>query len=158
MTGAIKAITVREPWASCIVTGAKTVENRASGTKWRGLLFIHTSQQTDDAALFDVRVRHALNITNGSQLAFERGAVIAVVDLIGVHEAVTIPALIGGPGSCCAPWGERWHSARPAKHLVLANVRPLAKPVPCRGALGLWTPPEDVTAQVMWQIPTVVTR
>jgi hypothetical protein len=33
-----------------------------------------------------------------------------------------------------------------------ANARPLAEPVPCKGALGLWWLPDDVDAQVRAQL------
>jgi hypothetical protein len=33
-------------------------------------------------------------------------------------------------------------------HLILENPRPLAEPIPCRGALGLWTPAADVLEQL----------
>jgi hypothetical protein len=31
-------------------------------------------------------------------------------------------------------------------HLVLENPRSLVEPIPCKGALGLWTPPADVVS------------
>lgn len=148
MTATVRAITVREPWASCIASGAKLVENRASGTNYRGALFIHTSQQIDTPALFDPRVENALNIREGSVSSFDHGVIIAVADLVDVHDADTIPTLTGEPGTCCEPWGQRLHGARTAKHLVLGNVRRLDQPVRARGALGLWTPPQDVVGQV----------
>jgi hypothetical protein len=37
-------------------------------------------------------------------------------------------------------------------HLELENPRPLAEPVACRGALGLWTLPGDVLDQVLEQL------
>jgi hypothetical protein len=37
----MKTLTVRQPWASLIVTGAKDVENRSWPTSYRGTLLIH---------------------------------------------------------------------------------------------------------------------
>ncbi|GGM26651.1 hypothetical protein GCM10011608_09380 [Micromonospora sonchi] len=152
----MKAITVREPWASCIASGAKTIENRASGTNYRGPLLVHTSQQIDTPAIFDPRVQKALNLRQGSVSHFDHGMVIAVADLVDVHDADTIPTLTGEPGTCCEPWGQRMHGVRVAKHLVLANVRRLAKPVSARGALGLWTPDEHVVGQVRHELSEAV--
>lgn len=51
---------------------------------------------------------------------------------------------------CCKPWGESAyveHGGRERRritHLVLENPRLLAEPIPCKGLLGLWTPPADV--------------
>jgi hypothetical protein len=47
----------------------------------------------------------------------------------------------------CTPW-----SARGQFHIELANVRPLADPVPCKGMLGLWRLPEDVEKLVRTQL------
>ena len=69
-----------------------------------------------------------------------RGAIIGVVDLVDVHP----------DAGCCRPWGESAyieHGGRVRRsivHLVLESPRELAEPIPCRGALGLWTPPADV--------------
>lgn len=47
----------------------------------------------------------------------------------------------------CGPW-----AARGQYHWRLANVRALPEPVPCKGALGLWTLPDDVEAAVAAQL------
>ncbi|MER7331617.1 MULTISPECIES: hypothetical protein [unclassified Micromonospora] len=159
MTADVRAITVREPWASCIASGVKLIENRGAGTNYRGKLLIHTSQQTDNTAVHDGRVRAALwpGVTDVVQLysalnGLDGGVVIAVAELVDVHTAEDIPTLTGPPGTCCEPWGERVHNGRYAKHLVLANVRRLRHPVPARGALGLWTPPADIAGQVRQEL------
>lgn len=155
MTADVRAITIRKPWSTCIAStesGAKRVENRGAGTNFRGMLLIHEGKTTDVDAFADRRVAELLTPHRDAPEQAGAGAVIAVARLTDVHYAAS--------GGCCAPWGEIWHhgpkSVVRAMHLVLANVRPLARPVPCRGALGLWTPPEDVAAQVLWQIPKQV--
>lgn len=62
------------------------------------------------------------------------------------------------PGAVCLVGGERplteaerrWWFGGFA--LVLANPRPLARPVPCKGALGLWRVPSDVARAVEAQL------
>ncbi len=157
MTADVRAITIRRPWSTCIAStepGAKRVENRGALTGHRGMLLIHEGVAVDaDAYRFDMRVVALLNPEMDAHLTeVGAGAVIAVADLVDAHIAEDIPTLTGPAGTCCEPWGERTYNGRPARHLVLDNVRPLPKPVPCRGALGLWTPPEDVTAQVLSQL------
>jgi hypothetical protein len=146
-----RGITIKQPWAECIAAGFKTIENRASFFTYRGPLLIHAGLRTDGAALNDPRVTATLARIPGNR-TFAAGAVIAVADLVDVHEAVEIPTLTGDPGVCCEPWGERVYSARVAKHLVLANVYRLGKPVQCRGALGLWVPSLRVVEQVEQQL------
>ncbi|MFG2046179.1 hypothetical protein ACGFIW_01945 [Micromonospora sp. NPDC048935] len=157
MTAAIKAITVRKPWSTCIAStnaGAKRVENRGAGTNHRGILLIHEGKTADVDAFADRRVAELLTPHRDAPEQPGAGAVIAVAALTDVHYAAG--------GDCCAPWGEIWHHGPNrvgrAVHLVLADVRPLDRPVPCRGALGLWAPPEDVVARVLWQVPAAVTR
>jgi hypothetical protein len=149
MTATYRAITVSEPWASCIAVdapGAKRVENRGAVTNWRGPLLIHSGKKADVRADADPRVvaLHGRDPRVGRPL----GAVIAVAELVEAHHA--------HPAGCCQPWGELWHhgprSTRQAVHLVLDNVRPLGRPVYCRGALGVWTPTRETVEAVTAQL------
>lgn len=45
-----KALSVRQPWASMIMWGLKTVEVRSWSTAYRGELFIHASKRIDERA------------------------------------------------------------------------------------------------------------
>lgn len=163
----MRAITILEPWASCIAVGAKNVENRSFYTSYRGPLLIHTSRRIDYDAAFDGRVRAALwpHLSTAEARSalndLDKGVIIAVAELVDVHEAATIPTLLGDSGTCCEPWGERLHvgsTVRTAQHLVLANVRRLANPVPAKGALGLWRPDAQTIARVRGELQQAVTR
>lgn len=41
----MKALTIKQPWASLIVEGIKDIENRTWKTKYRGRIYIHASQK-----------------------------------------------------------------------------------------------------------------
>ena len=43
----MKALSLKQPWATLIVTGIKPIENRKSSTSYRGLLLIHASKNWD---------------------------------------------------------------------------------------------------------------
>ena len=43
----MKAISIRQPWASLIVAGIKDVENRSWSTKYRGKVLVHASKKLD---------------------------------------------------------------------------------------------------------------
>jgi hypothetical protein len=45
----MKIISIRQPWASLIVSGIKDIENRTWPTRYRGPVLIHASQRADDA-------------------------------------------------------------------------------------------------------------
>lgn len=38
------------------------------------------------------------------------------------------------------------------RHLVLSDTRPLRRPIPATGALGLWTPGPDLVAAIHTQL------
>lgn len=47
----MKAISIRQPWASLIVSGVKPVENRTWKSNFRGRLLIHAAQKFDREGL-----------------------------------------------------------------------------------------------------------
>lgn len=52
----------------------------------------------------------------------------------------------------CRDWGAfPRRGAKPIFHWVLADLTPLARPVPCTGALQLWTLPDQTAAAVAAQ-------
>ena len=48
----------------------------------------------------------------------------------------------------CSPWAHHG----PIWHMVFANPRPLACPIPARGQVGLWTLPDDIEQAVRRQL------
>ena len=150
----MRALTVQQPWASAIIHAGKTIENRSQRWEYRGPVAIHAGQLWSDTGENSSVLRAAFRAVqpglNGGKLprwAFPMGAFIGVVDLVDIHRAC----------GCCAPWGEPGISyAEPGErhprqtvHLVLENPRALPEPIPCRGALGLWTPQVAVTKQLL---------
>ena len=139
----MKALTVRQPWASLIVAGIKDVENRtwpipstAPAVPFR--LAIHSAKRmTDDdykrarwQALVEGHLALVINYANPGL----RGVVLGLVTVTGCHRADGWPK----PASiaCCAsPWAEHddgvWH-------WTLADATPLPMPFHAKGRLGLW--------------------
>lgn len=157
----MKVLTVQQPWAWAIIHGGKSVENRTQAWSYRGPLAIHAgtrwSERGGRSGLIWDALRDRFGWPTGPESARrdERpgfdvirplGAIIGVVDLVDVHGAED--------GCCDSPWGERSHAEhggrtrRDVVHLVLDRPRPLPVPIPCRGALGLWTPPPGVLAEI----------
>lgn len=147
--GRLRALSVKQPWALAICHG-KDVENRTWETGVRGLVAVHASKAFDnvsDDTLAWIAEETGLTFEEAHQQD-HRGAVVAVAEIVGCHKS-------GTPGVCepmlCSPWAmpDQWH-------WQLAHVRPLAEPVPCRGALGLWRLPVDVDAAVRAQLDEAV--
>lgn len=141
------ALTIQQPWAWAIAAGHKPVENRSWSPSYRGPLAIHAGKTVDRAALdhplVQAAIRHWLGgkQLHGSVPDWERGvgAIIAVADLTGVCSPSRT--------RCCCNCGP-WAGPDDAHHWHLANVQPLAEPIPCRGALGLWRPPPDIAERL----------
>ncbi|MGP4004474.1 hypothetical protein [Streptomyces sp. 8N706] len=130
----IRGITVRQPWATCILAG-KDVENRPKPWSWRGWVLLHAGKKMESAVLRDPLVARAIR-----DRQLHLGAVIGVARITGCHQD-------DGP-ELCSPWAQRG-----AHHLVLADVQELALPVPADGAVGPWRPTQDLAGQVLLQLP-----
>ncbi|MFJ3043838.1 ASCH domain-containing protein [Streptomyces tendae] len=131
----IRGITIRQPWATCILAG-KNPENRPVNWPWQGWMLIHAGLTLEQPALRDPLVATAIR---GRELPL--GAVIGVARLTGCHPD-------RGPELCTSPWAQRG-----VHHLVFDDVQELALPVNATGALPAWKPKPDLVAQVFQQLP-----
>lgn len=128
----MKAISIRQPWAWCIITAGKDIENRDWPTRYRGTVLVHASKGMTKAEYEDcLSCCHYISETRPfpSGLAMpafaelQRGGIVGQVDIV---DCVT-----GSP----SPWFSGAHG------FVLKN----AKPLPFRafkGALGFFDVPE----------------
>ncbi|MGR8012261.1 hypothetical protein [Streptomyces sp. A5-4] len=131
----IRGISIRQPWTTAILTGAKTIENRPR--PWRpGWVLLHAGLQTDRPAL---RLPLVARTIRSRELV--TGAVVGVARITDCHQDPD-----GSPP--CTEWAqpEAWH-------LVLTDVQELALPVPIGGQLGPWKPTPDLLEQVLQQLP-----
>lgn len=134
-----RAITIIQPYAHLIQIGEKPIENRTWETTYRGPLMIHAGKSREWLEPED--------LANHPTMVF--GAIVATARLV-----VCLPK----PSPVVTSWNrERWgryghliehaHAHGPWCWL-LADVQPLATPVPYRGMQGLWTPPASLVAEV----------
>ena len=133
LLGPVRGLTVKQPWAAAIAHGSKRVENRTWRTRRRGWILISAGKAVDSASLGDPMVVSA----GLSPRHLVRGAIVALGRLVDCHP----------DDGRCSLW-----SARGQWHWVLDDVRALTEPVPCRGALGLWTAPPEVLDAVKRQL------
>ncbi|MFI0929609.1 hypothetical protein ACH4TP_37660 [Streptomyces sp. NPDC021012] len=129
----MRALTIRQPYADAIVWGTKRTENRS-----RPIPAAHLGTTILIHAAKDLHASGAV----ASDFTHEtwpdaRSAIIGTAVLDSCHKA---------SDDCCTPWGmdDHWH-------WTLRDCRPLPRPVPTAGALGLWTPPENVLHDVQVQ-------
>ncbi len=121
----LRALTIRQPWASLVVEGRKWLETRSWPTRYRGPLAIHAG------------------VARGGYPTLPRGAILAVATLAA---CVPVDALDPDEIRAQRDVGD-FSLGRYAWRLV--DVRTLRAPVPSRGALGLWVPTADVHADIM---------
>lgn len=126
----MKALTVRQPWAGAIAHQTKRVENRTwkLPAKYEGArILIHAGARPDrDAQVY------------GDHLDVY-SAIVAVATITGCHYD-------NGNQVCCSYW------AQPGLyHWTLADVVALPEPVPAKGALGFWTPGDDILTAALRQ-------
>ena len=124
----MKALSLTQPWASLVASGAKKVETRSWSTSYRGPLAIHAAKGFPRWAR-----DFAEKIGLGRLLAsLPLGAIIAVVILVDVRRteeiAPTLSALELLYGDYSAG---RWA-------WMLHDVKALPQPIPYKGALGLF--------------------
>ncbi|MDR7113907.1 hypothetical protein J2X03_003809 [Microbacterium trichothecenolyticum] len=143
-------MTVKDPWAYAIAALGKDVENRTRNIagSYRGPVAIHAAagRMTLDAhftaAKYIAERTGALPLFT---LPGGLGVIISVVDLVDVHPDTDCwrrPWKHESEG-WCTPWAMEGHH-----HLVLANARRLAEPIPYKGALGLRTLDAETVARV----------
>lgn len=108
----MRALSVRQPWASLIASGRKTVELRSWSTKYRG----------------PVLILAGTGIWRGTEHPIgPRGVSLCIVDLVDVRQATREDA----EAACIVPpegFGLAWE---------LRNPRPV-KMLPVKGKLGLY--------------------
>jgi hypothetical protein len=124
----VQVLSVRQPWAWAIARGRKTVENRTWSTSYRGPLAIHTPMRVDLDACASPLIRTAGWDPDDPVAAI--GGIVAVVHLADV--CTVSPS---GHGCDCGEW-----ATVGCYHWLIADARPLPRPVMALGQLGLWEP------------------
>ncbi|WP_030592890.1 hypothetical protein [Streptomyces anulatus] len=132
----IRGITVRQPWAACILAG-KSPENRPRPWSWRGWVLLHAGKAKPEPAV----LREPLVARTIRNRELTTGAVIGLARLVDCHQDPN-----GSPP--CTPWAQAG-----AWHLVLRDVQELPLPVPAGGQLGPWKPTPDLVKQALQQLP-----
>ena len=128
----MKIISIRQPWASLIVMGGKSVqteavelkdiENRTWATAYRGPVLVHASQRPDDITPDEIERRFGVRLTSEQKL----GGIVGITEIV----------------DCVRPHPSLWY-APGCYGFVLANSRPLPF-VPWKGALSLRSAPAEL--------------
>jgi hypothetical protein len=141
----MKAITLTQPWATLVAIGAKTIETRSWRTNYRGPLAIHAAMgwKKENVKLTVLCEPFRTILRDADYPLFSllpRGCVVAVADLVDCF--TTDEGM---------QWGNRnifletaFGDFSPGRYAwALENIRALPKPIPAKGALGLWDWPAE---------------
>ncbi|MDA8186879.1 MAG: ASCH domain-containing protein [Dehalococcoidales bacterium] len=142
----MKALSLNQPWASLVAVGAKRIETRNWYTSYRGPLAIHATKGFPNGckALCDVEpFKRCLRKAKLTAETLPLGEIVAVAtidqcwlvrrgDLLRISD--TERAFGNYEGGRYA-----W---------FLKDIKPLPRPIPATGALGLWWVPTHVELEI----------
>lgn len=128
----MKALTIKQPWATLVALGEKKIETRSWATKYRGELYIHAGMKIDK------KMCEEFDFIDIGKL--ETGAIIAKCDLIDCRKIIKkyrFHAVVDGISDVRGfefAFGD-YTEGRYA--WILNNIQPLI-PIQCKGKLSLW--------------------
>ncbi|MGE6260893.1 ASCH domain-containing protein [Heyndrickxia sporothermodurans] len=143
----MKAITIKQPWATLIALGEKKFETRSWQTKYRGPLAIHAGKSVDVGAFDEVAILSTLcRYGIRSYKDLPTGVVIATGKLVECHKVhidyypLYDEEKAGTENGLLIEGDEYWFGdyAEGRYAWELANVEVLAEPIPAKGQLSLW--------------------
>jgi hypothetical protein len=165
----VKAISLWQPWATLIALNEKRCETRPRRTSYRGEIAIHAAQRwtAEQAQLLDTEpfksrlADHGITSGNAVHSNMPRGAIVAVADLADdlPTERLLGELWISRGGRGWFPGAEErrfGNYAAGRRGYLLANIRPLSRPVLCRGYQAIpFDVPPDVEGMVRIEVEGV---
>lgn len=139
----MRAITLWQPWAWLVSNGHKLVENRP----WAPVVIrpgdrfaIHAGKRFSVGnweGLLAVAENRGIVVPPEKNLPY--GVILATAELVKTVRAV----------EDVEPFEQRIFYSDGAVGWILRDVRPLATPIACKGALGCWEVPAEIEAQIL---------
>jgi hypothetical protein len=148
----VKALTVRQPWASLLVMGAKRIETRPWRLREPQRVLIHAGTampcrigQRVTFGAWEVE-RDAAGLLLRGPIAWPyRLPMGALIGSVHVFETRPTASLECNPGESERALGDY----SPGRFAWSTNgAQRLREPISIKGRLGLWTPPDDVLAAI----------
>lgn len=132
MSRTIKALSVRQPWASAIMAGLKMAENRSWTVNYRGPLLIHAAMRPAAPETISPEASELL-APLGDFAALPHGVALGWVELTDIVTPERWRSLWGASPLVTGPWC--WRLERPTL---------LARQVDCPGRQKLFSVPADL--------------
>ena len=150
----MKALSIKQPWASLIAHGVKDIENRTWKTNFRGRIYIHASVKGVSDFQFSLAQTIALNDIYTEDFQFMKSAIIGEVDIVDCvinHESIWAEKSLikpkiedykddeGGNMELFKFNLEIYNNSKPIFNWVLANAVLYNEPIlNVKGKLSLW--------------------
>jgi hypothetical protein len=154
--GEFAVLTLTEPWATLVVMGAKEWETRSWSTSYRGLLLIHAAKNMPRYAQaaclsepfesvllgagfkFDIHP-DSIGGKSAAHFGFNLGSIIGAVDLVDTRATDSLASDLRKLDTPRArqelAFGNYDYNRRAFR---LENPRRFERPIPVKGALGIW--------------------
>lgn len=124
----MKAISIKQPWASFIAEGYKTIETRIWSTEYRGDILICASKTPDNNMMKELN--GMFSPFKDLNIAYPFGQAICIAEIYDCKPMKKDDE----PEAMCEVYGSgRWK----AKSFFLRNIRKI-KPFPVKGELGIF--------------------
>jgi hypothetical protein len=142
----MRGITLKRPWSYAVAYGGKSIENRFPSSPCAHIRAVLGERVAVHAGMgWDPLARVDLNPP--APWLEPPGTIIATARVVGCADDREGLLLLCDPNEIDA-----WYAGDGMVGIVLRDVVPLAKPVPCRGALGWWLVPPGVEAAIERQL------
>jgi len=161
----MRALTIWQPWASLIAVGAKMIETRSWATNYRGEVAIHAAKHSPGVSFDDDVARRVIDALGANlNLSYVEGAILATAHLVVCERIKPMPT--DGPkhndspgvlledehsyGWVCEYTDEyAFGDYTPGRFAwIMRCITALKEPIPCTGAQGLWTVPEELAQRI----------
>lgn len=154
----MRAISLTQPWASLIAIGAKQWETRDWPTFYRGQIAIHASKKYPKECrelTYEEPFMSALKGGTAHPHDLPLGAIVALGTITDCQPTERFFAPGSQHKTGITIGSNEWafgdyHEGRFAFHIENALALPI--PIPCKGALSIWTVPDDVAGAIYMQL------
>lgn len=146
----MKALTIKQPWASLIAHGIKDIENRTWRTHFRGKIYIHASTLLKKEYLADMFSKEQFNFLKENEFLENIKNVklqsiigeVEIIDCVINHESIWAEQTF-------YPQDGEAYQQKPIYNWVLSNAVLYQKPIfNVKGALSFWEPKPNQICQV----------
>jgi len=122
----MKALTIKEPWASLIINGYKKYEFRSWKTNYRGKILIHAGLSIE---------KDIIKRFESYNLIYKKGAIIGEADLV---DCILVDKEFNQKLKSINPIIYERSNHPQTYAWKLENIKKYDKPINVKGKLGLW--------------------